>query len=267
MPNILKLTTIQSQPFRSLFEALKEVLTDCNIHFDEKGMKILRIDGSHVALVHNRLYAKNFQEYYCEKPFTIGVNVISFFKLLKNITSEGMLTLYIDSDNKNELGIIIQNNNKSTTIDLTYKLLDIDEDDINLPNNIEFDFEVTMPSADFQNLCRNMSIVSDTLEIKCCSNELIMSCHNSDFAPNFSVTFEDNNDGTSCVSFVKTAGDEVVYQGKFPMKFMLLFTKATSLSKTIELYLKNDYPIVLNFVIADLGELKFLLSPKLDEQQ
>lgn len=256
----MRLTTIQCQPFRGLFEALKEVLTDCNIHFDAEGMKILSIDSSHVALVHNRLHAKNFQDYYCEKPFTIGVNVRNLFKLLKNITSDGTLTLFIDSHNRDELGIEIRNNSKGSRNELTYKLLDIDEEEIELPP-IDFDSVVTMPSAEFQNLCRNMCIISDELEIKSVKNQLILSCH-SDFA-NMSTTFSDNKEG-SCVSFVRTTKDDVVYQGKFPMKFLLLFTKATSLSKTIELYLKNDYPIILNYVIADLGELKFGLSPKLD---
>jgi proliferating cell nuclear antigen len=258
----MKLTTVQSQPFRCLFEALKEVLTDCNIHFDEKGMKILAIDGPKVALVHCRLHAENFQEYHCSRPFVIGVNVMSLFKLLKNITSDGMLTIFVDADNTDELGIVISHEEKGSVTELSYKLLDIDEDVIQIPD-IEFDSVITMPSNEFQNICRNMRIISDVIEIKCARNELHMSCC-SDFASNFSVKLTDKKNG-SCVSFVQPPGNDVVYQGKFKLEQMLRFTKATSLSKTVELYLKNDLPIILQYVIADLGELKYLLAPKVEE--
>ena len=40
---IFEIKTVQSSPFRSLIEALKEILTDANIEFDENGMKIVAV--------------------------------------------------------------------------------------------------------------------------------------------------------------------------------------------------------------------------------
>jgi len=43
-----------------------------------------------------------------------------------------------------------------------------------------------------------------------------------------------------------------------------LFTKSTNLSNSIELYLKTDYPLILKYSVANLGEIRFCLAPKVD---
>lgn len=264
MSYILKLRSVQCQPIRTLFEALKEVLNDCNIHFDKTGMKILSVDGSHVALVHMKLHSKNFEEYVCQKPTTIGVSVGSLFKLLKPITTSDTLTFFIASDNINELGIRIENAQKNAITKYKYKLLDLDDDDINVPET-KFDSVITMPSVDFQNYCRSMSNISDTIELKSVGSQLIISCV-GDFA-NQETILNDTKDGGSGLSFITAQENDEIYQGKFPLKYMLLFTKATSLSSTIDLFLKNDYPLLIKYTIANLGELKFALAPKLEDEE
>ena len=44
-----------------------------------------------------------------------------------------------------------------------------------------------------------------------------------------------------------------------------MFTKATNLSKYIGIYLKNDFPMVIQYSIANLGELRFALSPRVSD--
>ena len=38
---VLEVQTVQASAFRILIEALKEILTDANLEFDETGMKIM----------------------------------------------------------------------------------------------------------------------------------------------------------------------------------------------------------------------------------
>ena len=67
MPNILEVQTVQSSAFRILIEALKEILTDANLEFDNSGMKIMAMDSSHTVLVHLKLGSDNFENYECKK--------------------------------------------------------------------------------------------------------------------------------------------------------------------------------------------------------
>jgi proliferating cell nuclear antigen len=54
-------------------------------------------------------------------------------------------------------------------------------------------------------------------------------------------------------------------QGVFSLKYLVLFTKCTNLSSSVEIYLKNDYPLIVKFLVASLGELKLCLSPNVEQ--
>ena len=54
-----------------------------------------------------------------------------------------------------------------------------------------------------------------------------------------------------------------IVQGLFSLKHLLLFTKCTNLSNSIEIFIKNDYPMIIRYGVANLGEIKRCLSPKL----
>ncbi len=64
---ILEIKTVQTNAFKVLIEALKEILTDTNIEFTESGIKIIAMDPSHTVLVHLKLEAENFDDYNCEQ--------------------------------------------------------------------------------------------------------------------------------------------------------------------------------------------------------
>jgi len=48
------------------------------------------------------------------------------------------------------------------------------------------------------------------------------------------------------------------------MKHLVLFSKCTNLCNSIELYLKNDFPLIIKYSVASLGEIKLCLAPKYD---
>ncbi len=110
---ILYLSTVSAGTIRTLSEALKEVLTDVNVYFDTSGIKIMSMDGSKVALVHLKLDSAQFEQYYCSDTTQIGLNMLSFFKLLKSIGNNDTLTLYIEKEDSFNLGILVENRDRS----------------------------------------------------------------------------------------------------------------------------------------------------------
>ena len=63
--------TVQASAFRTLVEALKDILQDVNIEFDESGIKIVAMDVSHTVLVHLKLDSNSFEHYYCKKKILL----------------------------------------------------------------------------------------------------------------------------------------------------------------------------------------------------
>jgi proliferating cell nuclear antigen len=252
----LEVRTVQSSAFKTLIEAIKELLVDTCIEFDETGMKIVAMDSSHIVLVHLKLAAEKFEYYHCANKLVLGVNMLNFHKIIKTVNSNDTLTMFVDSNDFNALGIKIESNLKNSKTTYKLNLLDLDNPKISV-DPAEFNSVITLPSADFQKICRDMNNIAEVVEIKNINNQLIFSCK-GDFCDQ--VTVLTDHEGINCIS--NTNRDEIV-QGEFNLKYLVLFTKCTNLCNNVELYLKNDYPLITCFSAANLGTLKLCLSPQM----
>jgi proliferating cell nuclear antigen len=254
--NIFELKTVQSSIFRVLIEALKEILPDTNIEFNSKGVKIITMDISHTVLVHTRLDGNQFEYYYCPEKIVVGVNMLNFFKLIKGMNNNETLTLFIEKKDSSRLGIKIENGEKNTVTTFKLNLLDLDEEDITVPP-VKFSSVINIPSSDFQKICRDMSNLSNLIEIKSVGSQLIFTCQ-GDFAQQETVMGESSSNGISYLEKV----EEKIVQGVFSLKHLVLFTKCTNLCNSIQMFLENDYPLIIAYQIGSLGEIKFCLAPK-----
>jgi proliferating cell nuclear antigen len=90
---IIEVKTVQTNAFKTLCEALKEILTDTNLIFTDDGLKIIAMDPSQTILVHLKLDHTSFEEYFCREKTVVGVSMLNFFKLIKTMTNNDTLTL------------------------------------------------------------------------------------------------------------------------------------------------------------------------------
>jgi len=262
MSNLLfKIQTLQSAGFRTLIESLKDILTDANIIVNKDGIKLIAMDPSHTILVHLKLDAHEFQEYTCEMDnIKLGINMINFFKLIKTIGNKDILTLMVDKDDSNKLIVLIENSEKNALTKYHINLMDIPDEEIEIPD-LMFDSVITMPSSDFQKLCRDMNYISDKVEIKSFNNKLIFSCTGDIGSAEHEIIENDISEG---VNFIKKKSDDMT-QGVFLLKHLVMFTKCTNLSSQTKLFLKNEYPLIITYKIASLGEIKLCLAPVVNE--
>jgi proliferating cell nuclear antigen len=212
------------------------------------------MDNSHIVLVHLKLDANKFEHFVCKNKLSIGVNMLNFHKLIKTINSNDTLTLFMDETDINHLGIKIENGDKNTKTTYKLNLLDLDNPQISI-DPTEFNSVITLPSTDFQKICRDMSNVSELVEIKNIYNQLIFTCK-GDFCCQETVLSDSDNKQSS----LGASSNEIV-QGVFKLKYLVLFTKCTNLCNTIELYLKNDYPLIIKYAVASLGDIKLAIAP------
>lgn len=252
---LLELQTVQSNVIKILCDVLKETLNDINFIFDENGIKVMAMDGSHVALVHLKLDAKNFEYYKCKGRLQVGLNMANLFKLIKTVTNLDTITFFITEDNRHEFCINIENADKNSKTTFKLKMLDIDETELRIPD-IELKSVITMPSNDFQRMCRDMINISDLVTMTSYSNTFTLTCE-GDFASqetqigeaNHGLTFSNCNE---CIT------------GKFSLRYLNLFTKSTNLSNTLEIYLKKDFPLMLKYNVSNLGDILFCLAPTIE---
>jgi len=240
---------------------------EADISKDKSGMRIMAVDTSKTVLINLKLEAKNFFTFKCtKKRFIIGVNLVCFYKLIKSMDKKDILSLYVEHDDKSNLGIQIKNTDEKKETKYKLKLLDLDDVKMTIPDVI-FDAVVTMNSSEFHKICREMNQIADYVELQCLRDKIIFKCK-GDYAER--ETIYKNSDGESDQSSVNinhastnptsTNAPDIV-QGVFELKNLVLFSKCASLCTDIEIYLKNNYPLVIKYTVATLGRILLCLTP------
>lgn len=255
-PYLLEIKTIQSSTFKQVIDALKDILLDVNLEFDDSGMKIVALDNTRTVLVHLKLDADKFENYYCEKKLYVGINIMKLFVLVKTIGNKDELTLYVEKNDPNALGIRIENATKSVRTNYKLSMLDINPVNVKIPPP-EFQTIITMPSVDFQKIVRDMHNLADFMEIRNVENQLYFNCK-GEFCVQETVLEVENNPNLSIVR--KTDRPFEIIQGVFSLKYLVMFIKCTNLHNVVELYLNNNFPLILRYQVASLGEIKLCLA-------
>jgi proliferating cell nuclear antigen len=258
--NVLTIKTVQIAPFRTLMTALKDILLETNITFEPDGIRIINMDKSHTILAHLYLAAQNFEFYECKKEkIIIGVNMFHLFKLINSIDNDDTLTMYIENCDYadgivSHLALKFENGEIKQCKTQKLRLIEPEPEELQYPD-VKFSSIINLPSVDFQKIIRDLSCISDKLEIKSVGNELIFKC-SGQFAS--AEIHRAESDGS--MGFILKQDSSKVIQGEFSLKNLGYFIKCTNLCQQIEVYLENDLPLVVKYDVASLGSIKLCLS-------
>ena len=258
--NVLTIKTVQIAPFRTLMTALKDILLETNITFEPDGIRIINMDKSHTILAHLHLAAQNFEFYECKKEkIIIGVNMFHLFKLINSIDNDDTLTIYIENNDYfdgivSHLALKFENGEIKQCKTQKLRLIEPEPEELQYPD-VKFSSIINLPSADFQKIIRDLSCISDKLEIKSVGNELIFKC-SGQFAS--AEIHRAESDGS--MGFILKQDSSKIIQGEFSLKNLGYFIKCTNLCQQIEVYLENDLPLVVKYDVASLGSIKLCLS-------
>jgi proliferating cell nuclear antigen len=248
---MVRLKTIQANAFRTVFEVLKDIINDVNIVFRPEGIIVVTLDTARVTLVHLVMPAENFEEYYCESEYTAGLNISNTYKLLKSVTNTDTLSMSIDDSYL--LHIHVENTAKKTSTSFEFKLLDINDDMLSVPE-IDMNILTTIPSIDFQRVTRDMGNLSQEIRITRKKHTIELECEGG---------FANQKTVIECVE----PGADKALGNIFSLKYINMFTRATSLCASVQLMQHGEdenMPIVFRYTVANLGELKFYLAPKVE---
>lgn len=279
---ILELKTTQTSVIKILTDTLNSLLSDVNFVFrpmyykeeiedsddqpsesKEKklgGVIIKDINKTGSILVYIKLDADKFDVYtynYNKKKLTIGLNLDNLLKCLKCMSNFDILTLQVDSEDMNKLVVILENTEKKEKKSFKLHLMDIKEVKYEI-EPIDFPYSITLPSQDFQKYCKDMTSATDRIELMCTNDKFIFSGDGELGHAEFEVG--ETNGGLS-IEVNSNCSDEIV-QGLFELRFLIIFTKCTSLCPVVTLFLKNDYPLIVQYNIITLGSVKLVLSPR-----
>lgn len=264
------LSTVQTQAFKTLITALKEIIIETHIVFDNDGMKIVNIDPNKAVIVNLLLESKKFQGYTFRRDINrviICVNLEHLHKIINSVEQGDTLTIYIepnDYEDGNVRRLCIQNMNTSGSQHKLAKLnlLDLIYEKLEYPVT-EFSSVINILPSDFSKIIRDCSNAGgSTVDIMSSKTEIQFITKGPYFDTVHTRSCLEASDDTKIN--INQNSDTVTY-GKFQIKHLLTFCKCAALGKSIELYLENNKPLIVKYDVADLGMLHLGLVPVMNE--
>ena len=284
--NLIELRTVECKPLKSLFDALKENITDVILKFSPDGISTLTMDETHTVLVNLELEGDKFDHYYCKrtvkedgdtkKSIGLGVSIPNINKILKTISGgDDILTWFHSEDSLDTMSILVSSKKKQEEMCYDLKLMDINEDDIAFEGNIsEYPFVISMPCADFQRICRNlksMNVEKVTITVKIDSKSgdyTLMFEGSSDIAANSTILRygkyqkDQSVDDPEQLVFTRVPNDgQTFYRHVFLLEKLLNFSKCANTATVVKICMEQNAPMLMIFPIGQLGKVTFGLAP------
>lgn len=264
---LFHMRSVQASAFRHLFEILGNFLVDVNLILTDEGVEIRTMDSSMVAMAHAVVRKASLEKFELTKDVVVGVNISQLNSIFRSVTNKDHINIYILQSHPNILHICVENVNK--TLHFEYKLLDIEETIVSLPN-IAYDYKIQIGSSELNRHLRDVSAIGDEVEVKVkgSTSPKMTMCTIGDYA---SVTLELNQIAdTESHDFSDFEAHHELREGEeincvFPLKYLLTFSRACSLSPSAIVLVKKEFPIIIQYQFCEMGRLSFIVAPKVKE--
>jgi proliferating cell nuclear antigen len=251
---------LQGSLLKKVLEAIKDLVTDTNFDCSETGIALQAMDSSHVALVSLLLKDTGFDHYRCDRNLALGINLQNMSKMLKCAGNDDIITLKAE-DEGDTITFMFESPNQDKISDFEMKLMDIDSEHLGIPDT-DYQAIVTMPSAEFQRIVRDLSSIGDTAVIGVTKEGISFSTGGDIGKANIVCRQNTNVDKEEDQTTVEIHEPVSL---TFALRYLNSFTKATALSPQVTLSLSKELPIVVEYKIEKMGFLRFYLAPKIEE--
>ncbi|KAH9912157.1 proliferating cell nuclear antigen [Epithele typhae] len=263
---------------KRLMDAVKELVSDANFNCNEEGITLQAMDNSHVALVAVKLDAQGFKRYRCDRTIPLGVNVGSLTKVLKCAKDDDICILKA-GDDADILTLTYESKNTDRIAEYEMKLMEIDADTLGIPDT-DYDASVTMPSSEFARIVRDLSVLGESVRLEV-SKEGVRFVSDGETA-NGNILLKQTAEagkkkGSKPAKKVKkdAEDDDDDFEGvriemnqavtlTFSLKYLVNFSKSSSLAKKVQLMMSNDVPLLVSYEFNQ-GYIRYYLAPKIGD--
>ena len=242
---------------KRILDAIKELVVDVNLLCTEEGIELQAMDAAHVALVNFTILADACTLYACTEPITLGINVVTFAKIVKcsEATDSVLLTHTKDGDT---LGITFESANGSRKAEYGMKLMDIDSEHLEIPETT-YACSVSLPSSEFSRLMKDMANFGTTVTLHVKEDVFLVETKGDMGLATVTVKQDKVSKQPTEIECSKET------KMMFPLNYLVTFTKAQNISDQVSLYLSENIPIHVSYDMGDKGSIGYHLAPKLDE--
>lgn len=234
---------------KNVMKKLVKLFSEINIIFenenDKQFIRIKELSYDKSDLIDIKFNENYFDKFICRKnKIIIGVNAKRFNNYLNNFSDNTKVRLSCRIDNKSTLstlhiGTILNDNVRA---EIPYKLYDLPINNVTIPQ-ITFDMICTMDTNDFNDVCR-----------RCPKNTKIICTEDT-------INFISNDLKLEYDKVQNKIAKQVEMIDNFDLKNLSLFSNK-DFCDSVDIYMKNDFPICIIHNIQNYGKVMIMTVPK-----
>jgi len=255
---IFKAKTREGYIMKITAELLQNNIKTACFEVDENGIRLCMMDHHRTILINLELDADNFSVYKYKKTekMYLGINLIHFHQMLKSIKKRDSVELFIDDKAPTDLGIQVtpKENNRVTTSYV--KIQGIQNLKIDLPTG--YGKPIIVPSGEYQKMCKGMTRIGNTVMITAKGFQIRFTCDAGGVMKRVTDFGEpDDSDSES-----EEDKEEDEYNEDFETDQLTRITKLAGLSQNMQIYPKQDLPLMFRSSVGALGKIEIYIKSK-----
>lgn len=244
-----------------LDDMAKEVKWDCG----PEGLKIQCMDSTAINLMAVQMKEPFFEDYMCENPMRLGMNVNVLKKIMKMSSPADRVSISCgtEGDKQNCVTFEFESPAGDHLAEYEMRLYDVDSEELGLHGQQDWEYEVRMPSKQFRDMVNNMKEIGDSLSIVFAPGKMVFKA-----SGDFGDGTQEVRDGKE-INISKTKEDDEPMENVYTTRAISLLAKdAVGLSSHVTISAASGRPLLLDYALGEekCGSVKFFIAPKTEGQ-
>jgi proliferating cell nuclear antigen len=251
---MFKLKVSDAKLLRDMANAISILVDEATFKIDPEGLKLRAMDPSRVAMIDFEWPKTIFQEYVCNEPTKVCLNISELLKLLKRASKDESVELSIDDKTGRLLVVISGKYNRNFTM----PTLEASEEEVPTPK-ISFNVKAKTTTQGLSQAIEDAQLVSDHVRIEAEPEKMILSA--SGDLMGATITLQKGSDALLDLEVKENA------KATFSLSSLSEIIKAASATSDIAtLEFSSDMPIRIDFQQTKEGKLVFFLAPRIETE-
>ena len=251
---MFKASVSDAKLWKNLLAAISTLIEEADFNATPDGIKLRSMDPSHVAMVDFEWQKTAFEEYTCQEPTKIRVNIASMLKLLKRVGSDEILEMLYDEKTR-KLNLTLKGKMMRK---FTMPTLDPAQEEVPTPK-ITFNSKVKLTTSTFRDIIDDVQAVSDNVRLETTPEKLIAAA---------------TTELSSAIIELEKASEMLIEldvkepsKATFNLNYLSEITKAgASAAEIVTVEFSSNMPIRLEFDIPQQGRLSYYLAPRIEAE-
>jgi len=237
---------------RDMITAISTLVDEATFNLTPDNLKLRAMDPSRVAMIDFEWPKTIFDEYTCDQPTKMCINITEILKLLKRTSKDESVELALD-EKTNRLNIIIKGKYERT---FNMPTLEAAEEEVPTPK-ITFNARAKITTDGLHQAVEDVQLVSDHVKIEIDPEKVTMRAAGDLMGATIEL-----KKGSDTLLDIETKEPS---KATYSLSYLTEIIKTAAASSEIAtLEFSNDMPIRIDFQQPKEGKLTFYLAPRIE---